>query len=111
MIKRPLIILLSIIVLGFIIAAFLPVIGPVCSEMRCLCDADGEKLCNACSTVRPIFELGILNAAKVCVTHEIITCSNGTEINKRNDSNENCKFRYYYLGKELNSEEKVNTPG
>jgi len=91
------IVIAAIIILGFISAA-LSAYESVCTKMGCPCaGVEGERPCNSCSILEPIFTLGIVNLVKVCPGSEIITCENGIEVDKRIDWKD-CEYRWYILG-------------
>ena len=94
----PVIIILLVILLGFIIAIFLPEIN-LCTKMGCPCeDIDGERPCNLCTVSDPIFVLGIINIAKACFAQEVVLCENNQNIDQRIDiDNNSCEYKISFF--------------
>jgi len=90
------IVIAAIVLLGFIVAGTLPS-ETVCTEMGCPCESDGERPCNDCSLLEPVFTLGIVNVVEVCHGTEILTCENSIKIDERIDW-EGCEYKWYFLG-------------
>lgn len=99
-----LIIVLSVIILGFIVGLAIPKFGGGCTEMGCSCiRINGERSCNTCTWSDPIFITGILNIVQQCGAQEIITCVNDVEISKRADiENKDCKTNWYFFWLNIN---------
>ena len=94
-----LIILAIIIILSFLIGLFFPKYE-FCTEMGCPCEGIvGERPCNSCTNINPIFVTGIINIVKTCSAQEVILCENGINVGGRIDIDENsCKIKLQFFG-------------
>ncbi len=85
-----------LLIIGVVIGFFMKG-GMMCTEMGCLCEVDGERPCNGCSSRDPVFILGIINVFKECKAQEIITCQNGLDASTRYDIDySSCRFVFGY---------------
>jgi len=91
-------VIIIIVVLGFVNAAFLSS-EEMCTLKGCSCkDVDGEIPCNNCALSKPVFTIGLLNVIHVCPGIEIITCENGKELKEERRVEidyEKCYYSWY----------------
>lgn len=114
-IKIMIIIIVSIVAIGFIVALIIPETNVGCTEMGCPCGGiSGERPCNSCSISNHIFTTGLINVIQQCRASEIIMCENNVQVNSRIDlENKECETDWYIVGFNLkylgnNPEETVS---
>lgn len=98
-----LIIIVSVVVLGFVIGAILPRTEISCTLMACPCEGVScERPCNSCYFSDNIFTTGIINVVQQCSASEIIICENGDQVDSRIDlENKKCTVDWYIFGSNL----------
>ena len=95
-------IIIAILIVGFILGFVLPK-GRLCTELACLCVQNftepftGERPCNFCEQVDPIFFTGLINLVNSCDVREIIICQEGKQIGERFDIDKGCKIQLKFL--------------
>ena len=92
------VIIIAIIVLGFVVAIFLPELT-MCTQMACPCEEGvSERPCNSCTIPDPIFTIGIFHISKICSGQEVILCENNIDVGKRIDiDHSSCNYKLSFL--------------
>ena len=102
--KRNLILVIigTIIILGFVIGGLWPESGTECTKMACHCDLQEVPLtefpCNSCGVIDPIFVTGIFNIVRECSGREIVICEDYKDVGTRFDIGGSCDFKIRFLG-------------
>ena len=90
------VIILTVVVLGFVIGFISPPHVTVCTLKDCGCYNKSEEVpCNYCGASDPIFRTFIINFEKACSARDIVRCENNQYVGRRVDIN-NCNGPYYW---------------